>query len=48
MQALDIASYPGDFLILSVATKYMNGGYAATYVTIFVIRHVAGVMIISF
>ena len=39
MQALDIASYPGDFLILSAATTYMNGGYAATYATIFVIRH---------
>ena len=39
MQALDIALYPGDVLILSVATKCMKGGYAATYVTTFVIRH---------
>ena len=33
MQALDIALNPSDILILSVTTKYMKGGYAATYVT---------------
>ena len=39
MQALDIALYPGDFLISSITTKYMRDGYAATYATAFVIRH---------